>query len=220
VSAQGDEARVSTAPRPELAELAELAELGVADAPGRWAELGFAVAGAHVDLGGIRINLGEPGEGIVSWTLRGVEVAEIDGLATVAGAGEGGSSPRAGIHPNTAIAIDHVVVVTPDFDRTSDALTAAGLPLRRVRDAGGFRQGFRRLGPAILELVEGRGAPGGAARFSGLVVIVRDLDVLAQRLGERLGGIRTAVQPGRRIATLRASAGLGPALAFMDPEAT
>ena len=33
------------------------------------------------------------------------------------------------------------------------------MPLRRIRDAGGFRQGFRRLGPAILELVEALGAP-------------------------------------------------------------
>ena len=211
---------MSAALRPDVAELAELAELGVADAPGRWAELGFAVAGAHLDLGGIRVNLGEPGEGIVSWTLRGVEVAEIDGLATVAGSGEGGSSAPAGNHPNGAIAVDHVVVVTPDFARTADALAAAGLPLRRVRDAGGLRQGFRRLGPAILELVEAPGAPGGTARFWGRVVIVRDLDALAQRLGEHVGAIREAVQPGRRIATLHPSAGLGPALAFMDPETT
>jgi hypothetical protein len=196
-----------------------LAGLGVADPPERWADLGFAVTGTHVDLGGIRVNLAEPGEGIVSWTLRGVEETEIDGLATFADASEAEiSAPDE--HPNGAIAIDHVVVVSPDFDRTSAALAAAGLPLRRIRDAAGLRQGFRRLGPAILELVEAPGAPGGPARFWGLVVIVADLDALAPALGERLGQVRDAVQPGRRIATLRRSAGLGPALAFMDPEPT
>jgi hypothetical protein len=199
----------------------ELAGLAVTDPPERWAELGFAVTGDHVDLGAVRVSLGarglRPGEGIVSWTLRGVEAGEIDGLATVGTPGEG-ARPVGREHDNGAIGIDHVVVLSPDFDRTSAALSAAGLPLRRVRDAGGFRQGFRRLGPAILELVEARDAPAGPARFWGLVVIVSDLEAISLRLGDRLGTIRDAVQPGRSIATLRASAGLGPRLAFMDPE--
>jgi hypothetical protein len=199
----------------------ELAELGLSDAPSSWAALGFAVAGSALEVGGVRLRLGEPGEGIVSWTLRGVEVTDIDGLATVASAGAPGSPgasapPRE--HPNGAVALDHVVVVTPDFDRTAAVLSGAGLSLRRIRDAGGFRQGFRRLGPAILELVESRETPAGPARFWGLVVVVADLDALALRLGEHLGSVRDAVQPGRRIATARRSAGLGPALAFMDPE--
>jgi sensor domain CHASE-containing protein len=78
---------------------------------------------------------------------------------------------------------------------------------------------FRRLGPAILELVEAIDAPAGPARFWGLVVVVTDLEALAARLGDRLGSIRDAVQPGRRIATVRESAGLGQAVAFMSPEA-
>jgi hypothetical protein len=200
----------------------ELAEVQIADAPERWADLGFAVAGEHLVLGGIRVRLGAVGRGIVSWTLRGVEASEIDGLATFTARDvrrQANSQWReAPQHANGAVAIDHVVVVTPDFDRTSAALAAAGLPLRRIRDAGGFRQGFRRLGPAILELVEGRDSGDGPAAFWGLVVIVSDLDALALRLGERLGAVRDAVQPGRRIATLRASAGLGAAVAFMDPE--
>jgi hypothetical protein len=92
------------------------------------------------------------------------------------------------------------------------------MPLRRLRDAGGFRQGFRRLGPAILELVEIPGAPPGPAHFWGLVVTVADLDALAGRLGPLLSEIRAAVQPGRRIAGLSRDAGLSPRVAFMDPE--
>jgi hypothetical protein len=49
------------------------------------------------------------------------------------------------------------------------------------------------------------------------VVIVSDLDALAERFGDLLSEIRPAVQPGRRIAPLRSKAGLGPAVAFMDP---
>jgi hypothetical protein len=83
----------------------------------------------------------------------------------------------------------------------------------------GFRQGFRRLGPAILELVEVRDAPPGPARFWGLVAIVGDLDALCAQLGpELVSAPRAAVQPGRRIATLRRAAGLAEALAFMSPE--
>jgi hypothetical protein len=47
---------------------------------------------------------------------------------------------------------------------------------------------------------------------------VADLDALAARLGEQLAPAKDAVQPGRRIATLRAGAGVSPAMAFMTPE--
>ncbi|HWK16210.1 MAG TPA: hypothetical protein VNR66_02040 [Solirubrobacteraceae bacterium] len=203
---------MSAAARPALAELR------LADPPARWEALGFRVeADAAIVLGGVRLTLGAPGEGIVAWTLTGISarVGDIDGLATGVAAPAG---PEPSAHPNGALALDHVVVLTPDFERTAGALEQAELPLRRIRDAGGFRQGFRRLGPAILELVEAVGAPAGPARFWGLVAIVEDLDGLAARLGDRVGAVKPAVQPGRRIATVRTSAGLGPALAFMSPE--
>jgi hypothetical protein len=191
-----------------------LVELSLADPPSAWAELGFAVDGDTVALGGVSLTLGAPGRGIVSWSLAGVaDPGYIDGLPTRVVAP--GAQPVT--HPNGAIGLDHVVVTTPDFDRTSAALADAGMPLRRVRDVG-FRQGFRRLGPGILELVEARDAPPGPARFWGLVIVVSDLDALARRLGDRLGAIKPAVQAGRHIATLRREAGLGQAVAVMDPE--
>jgi catechol 2,3-dioxygenase-like lactoylglutathione lyase family enzyme len=217
---------VTAAPgRPELAALA------IADPPERWGALGFAVAGSRLRLGSIRVGLGLPGEGIVAWELRGSD-SEIDGLARLGSTPDPSdaevSHPKEAPHPNGAVGIDHVVIATPDFDRTAGALERAGLGFRRVRDAGGFRQGFRRLGPAIMEVVEARGdrSAGDAAasdahpaRFWGMVVVVEDLQALAERLGEHLGQVKPAVQPGRRIATLRASAGLTTRLAFMDPEA-
>ncbi len=57
----------------------------------------------------------------------------------------------------------------------------------------------------------------GPARLWGVTAVVEDLDALAARLGDRLGAPGDAVQPGRRIATLRREAGLGVPLAFMTP---
>jgi hypothetical protein len=204
---------LSPAARPELAALR------VADPPERWQALGFTVAGSSLRVGGIELELNAPGKGIVGWRVRTPEsVGEIDGLPTELAGPPPMDAARS--HPNGAIGIDHVVVITPEFDRTAAALAGAGMELRRVREApGGFRQGFRRLGPAILELVEARGANPGPARFWGLVVIVEDLDALARRLGDHVGEAKEAVQPGRRIATLKESAGLGEAVAFMSMEA-
>jgi hypothetical protein len=165
------------------------------------------------------LQLGAGGRGITGWTLTSIsaENREIDGLPTSVAEHPAPAPP--GKHPNGAIAPDHVVVATPDFDRTAAALEAVGMALRRVvRRPDGRRMGFRRLGTAIMELVEAEGGTDGPARFWGLVVVVEDLDALAKRLGEHLGTSRDAVQPGRRIATLRESAGLGEAVAFMSPE--
>jgi hypothetical protein len=46
---------------------------------------------------------------------------------------------------------------------------------------------------------------------------VADLDAAAERLGDRLGRARDAVQRGRRIATVRPEAGLGPPVALITP---
>jgi hypothetical protein len=206
----GDKGRYSNTDIPQLAALE------VADPPDRWDALGFEVSDTQLQLGGIRVNLGADGRGITGWAIRGFdETPVIDGLPTAPIP----PSSMPATHPNGATGIDHVVVVTPDFDRTAAALHGAGIPLRRIREApGGFRQGFRRLGPAILELVEAKTAPPGPARFWGLVVIVEDLDALKRRLTDRLGDIKPAVQPSRHIATLRSNAELGQKLAFMDPE--
>jgi len=202
----------------------ELAALQIADPPHAWAALGFTVTDDVVVVGGVELWLDAAGRGITGWTLRHLGANDdIDGLPTGVttdpapdGAAPGATGPV--VHRNGAIGIDQVVVTTPDFDRTAAALSGAGIPLRRVRDAGGFRQGFRRLGPSILELVEVPGGPVGPARFWGLVVVVPDLESLQAQLAPLLSDIRDAVQPGRHIASLAREAGLSPRVAFMDPE--
>jgi hypothetical protein len=195
---------------------AELAALQIADPPEAWEALGFTVTDGVVVLGGVELWLDAAGRGITGWTLRRISLHhDVDGLPT----GVTADPPPPGTgHPNGAMGLDHVVVTTPDFDRTAAALDGAGIPLKRVRDAGGFRQGFRRLGPTILEIVEAPTMPAGPARFWGLVVTMADLVGVRARLAPHVGEIRDAVQPGRQIATLGPGAGLSPRIAFMDPE--
>jgi hypothetical protein len=72
------------------------------------------------------------------------------------------------------------------------------------------------MGPIILEVVESERVTQERSSFWGFVLIVDDLDAAVRRLGpERIGPARDAVQPGRRIASFRASAGLGVPVALM-----
>ena len=124
-------------------------------------------------------------------------------------------------HPNGVIELDHLVVFTPDHQRTLAAIQAAGMELRRIRDADTYetpmRQGFFKLGPVILEVIGPVEPTGdGPARFFGLAFTVADLDATAAYLGDRLRPAKAAVQPGRRIATLDKSAGSTVAIAFMS----
>ncbi len=190
-----------------------LAALHVVDPPNAWAALGFAVAENAIQFESVSIH---PGAEAPALAIEDIPPTDaIDGVNTIPPTLH---QPPFITHPNGVTGIDHFVIVTPDFDRTTQALEASGMPLRRVRDAGSFRQGFRRLGPAILELVEATHMPPGPARFWGVTLIANDLDALAARLGEHLKPIKDAVQPGRRIATLDRAAGLKTHVAFMTPE--
>jgi hypothetical protein len=201
-------------------------ELFVADEPSAWDAAGFRVAGDLCEVGSVRVRLegNGPRRGIVRWSLRDAGSLDLDGLDTLAS-----DRPPAtgGKHPNGVVSIDHLVVLTPDLERTAAALQAAGLDLRRVREGptpgGSERQAFFRMGELILEVVlapEGTKIaddPAGPARLWGISFLVEDMDEPVAFFGDLLGSPRDAVQPGRRIATLRKEAGLGPAIAFMTP---
>lgn len=221
-----------------------LLELQVADDPAAWSAAGFTVIGDEVHLDPIVVRLtgrGDDGRGgITGWTVSGLAIAEgtLDGLATTsrpasidatAASRHGHEAAAPAAHPNGTVRLDHVVVLTPDLDRTIAACEAAGLDLRRVRDTTGngspMRQAFFKLGPVVLEVVGGdvgTGAPAvdAPATFWGLAVDVADLDETAATMGDGLGRVKTAVQRGRRIATIRTKAlGVSVAIAAMDDHA-
>lgn len=201
-------------------------ELVIAADPARWSSAGFCVEDRTCRLGAVRVRLASDatGSGIRSWSLRGLSTTELDGLPTQRSEAPPADPAR---HPNGAVRVDHVVVFTPLLDRTVAALERAGLELRRVRDeplpGGGTRQAFFRLGELVLEAIEQPRPdgspvdPGRPAKLWGLALLTQDLDATADRLGDLLGSPRDAVQPGRRIATVRRSAGLGAAIAFITP---
>ncbi len=190
-----------------------IAELEIADDPAGWGAAGFDVERDVCAVSRVRLRLvGKgPRRGILGWTLADGEDAA-------------GAAPP---HPNGVVRLDHVVMLSPELDRTVEELEAQGFDLRRMREGptpgGSTRQAFFRAGEPILEVVqapEGTSVardPEGPARLWGLAFDVDELDETARVLGELVGSPRDAVQPGRRIATLRPEAGLGPAIAFMSP---
>ncbi|HSS04467.1 MAG TPA: hypothetical protein VLK89_04680 [Solirubrobacterales bacterium] len=202
-------------------------ELTVADAPASWSALGFELVGDTAVCGEVRIRLVglDGGRGLTGWSLRGVESAELDGLWTTRS--ERPLPSERPLHPNGVTGLDHVVAIAPSLDRTVAVLQGAGFDLRRIREeptpAGAPRQAFFRLGATILEVVqepvEARERAGGdrPAFFWGLAFVAPDLDATVAGLGDQVSEIRPAVQPGRRIATLRRSAGLSIPVALITP---
>ena len=116
------------------------------------------------------------------------------------------------------VGVDHVVINTPNLQRTSDAIAlATGAQLKRVREAGGgVQQGFHRLGGVVVEIVSSPTMPPGDATFWGLVLTVDNIDSIYDFVGpDVLSEPKPAVQPGRRIATFRVGAHLGLPCALM-----
>ena len=204
-------------------------EILVGDPPEAWEAAGYAVDDdGSCRIGHVRVRLvgRDGGKRILGWSLRGAPAARLadgslDGIPTTA---SDGAPVEPATHPNGSEYIDHVVLLTPNLARTTEALASIGLTPSAERDSDTYgapmRQVFFRMGEVILELIGqidgvGEGDPG----FFGIAVTVDDLDALRAMLGEQLGDAKDAVQEGRRIATLRHKAvGMSVATAFMTPE--
>ena len=175
--------------------------------------MGFAVVDSVCRVGDVCFALGvDDGRGLRGWSLPG-----IDGLRTCSAV----SPPDEAAHPNGVVALDHLVVTTPNHQRTLDAFVAEGWDLRRIRDADTYgtpmRQGFFKVDGVVLEIIgPAEPAGDGPARLWGLAWTSDDLDATASCLADRLHPAKDAVQEGRRIATLDKAAGSTVAMAFMS----
>ncbi|MBG7605404.1 MAG: hypothetical protein IZT58_12330 [Actinobacteria bacterium] len=215
---------------------AKVESLTIAGDPELWRSLGLTVLDdGTIPLFGTSLRIMPPASGtqgsdnpetgIVSWALSGISAPApsenaallIDGLPTEVVEAR---APVFASHEMAASALDHVVVLTPDLERTSAAIAeATGCELKRIREVGSMRQGFHRIGRGglIVELVERPDISEGDADFWGLVFIVDDLDQAYAQLGpERISAPKDAVQPGRQIATFRGDVGLGLPVALMS----
>ena len=194
-----------------------LSEIRLAADPDAWAAAGFDPGSP---VGGVALRFVAGEGGIVDWALSEVRASGIDGVPTRLGAAGEGEGPP---HPNGVSAIDHIVLLTPQLDRTAEALEREGIRLRRTREGETGtgevrRQGFFRLGRPILEVVEAHELNSEEpARFWGITFVTEELDTSAELLGDKLGRVKDAVQPGRRIATVRRAAGLGLPVALITP---
>lgn len=164
-------------------------------------------------------------------------LAQIDGL-TLEHVESSGDDVRSGATPTPSAArssvlpsdndfrlsvrgVDHVVVLADDVATTCAVIERdSGAQLRRMKQGDRGTQGFHRWGSVILEVVERRlvdpDAPRGASSYWGFVLTVNNLDEAIAHLGpDVLGAARHAVQPERRIATVRRAANLGVPLALM-----
>jgi hypothetical protein len=176
-----------------------LVAVDVAGDAAAWQAAGFRVDGDTMRIGHVAFRIDVGDAGIPGWTLADAPTVEPD------------------VHPNGSTLLDHIVVFTDDPDRTTVAYADRGLEVKRVRDTGrGTTQTFFRAGEVILELV-GPIPKVTGEQLWGLAFTVADLDACAALLGAKLGRIKDAVQPGRRIVTLRhESCGLTVPIAFMS----
>src|SRR5690606_38174568 len=159
------------------------------------------VAGSEVAIGTVRVVCTGDGAGADRWRLRADEQVphSVDGIETSI---TDRPPPAPVEHPNGVVRLDHIVVRSPDLDRTTEAFGALGLDLRRTRDVGSggraMQQRFFRMGEVILELV-GPPSPAGDGPSSiwGLALVTPDIDASAAHLGSACSTPKPAVQPGR-----------------------
>lgn len=192
---------------------ARLVQLTVGGSREPWRSLAITfdeLGGCRIGQVSLRIDESRPA-GFLGWAFDPA-VAALDGIPSV------DREPASPIGSQVYSSVDHVVVMTDSLERTSGEFARhTGSELRRIREEdGGVRQAFHRSGEVVLEVVQAPTTNGVA--LWGFVLVATDLVGLADRLGsEVVGQPREAKQPGRLIATVRRSVGIGVNLALMTP---
>lgn len=200
----------------------------VTDDPDAWRQAGFTLLDTPeplVDLGGIFVAFDAEAPSPISWTFDGLssDSDDLDGIATMQRPNPYDASEVS--NSNGVVHLDHVVMMSPSLPRTVPTLEAAGFEVRRRRDIPqGRQQVFLWAGLSIIELVgvldadENLSVEEHPSSLWGLAMSTSDIDTAAETLGDLVGGIKDAVQTGRRIATVRTSElGITPTIALLTP---
>lgn len=191
-----------------------LERLVIGDDPDSWKAAGFTVHGNELRFGKVIVELaGSNGpRGVLGWSLAGVD-ADIENIPTVdATSTTSLALPPATTteHVNAVFAIDHVVVETGDIDGTVAAFGAAGMAERRsdrmMTPLGERRQSFLWAGRVIIEIIGPVDVDESATMgIWGLALVSANLETTSHVLAENLSEPRDAIQPGRKITTLKTS---------------
>lgn len=204
-------------------------EVQVPGSPTTWSELGFAVTDGVVSLARCSVRPGMPrlalgvaaGGGLGNGNLLAADWLGIPLVAVDRAELPATTPPR---HPNGVLGTDHIVVMSPDLDSTAAAIRSMGWEIRRQRLTTlmgvDVVQLFVWAGAALLEVVCAVEPTEFIREPSlwGVALAAEDLDATVERLGERIGTPRDAVQQGRRIATIRRrGTDLGLEVAIMSP---
>ena len=197
----------------------------LADDPASWSAAGFVVDDGCVQVGPVTVVLGSASATpqLAFDRAHPTGAAHLDGvLWTVRPA----STAVAPAHPNGIDGFDHLVITAPSLERVREAVTGAGFEIRReraTRIAGtDATQLFAFAGGVLLEIAA-MTAPSEVAAVGaepatvwGISLTAPDIDATAAWFGDDCGPVNQAVQPGRRIATVRhRNLGLSMSLALM-----
>ena len=198
-----------------------IAELHVGDDPSAWERLGFCINENRSLIGRTEVVFSDGPKGIHSWVLRNSMPSQFGPIPTTF---TENPVPNPSIaHPNGSIGFHHVVLMVPAFDIGKTALSNAGVHVEQGRPFGSTEKAMLRSAPKMgdieLELI-GPESEDRSRHWQlwGLVVAVSDIDATSELLGDLLGQVKPAVQPHRRIATLKKEAELGVAVAFLGPK--
>lgn len=189
----------------------QLVGLGLPDSKASWANAGFTVTESSVTVGPLTVSL----ETTATWSFS----PRIEGPVDRIMCSTAPVPATEATNPNGAVAVDHLVVSTPNLERTTTAFEANGLALRKTRPTGDREQRFFWAGKTIIELVGPVGQSGhGPATIWGIALVSADLDASKEFLGSHLSDPRDAVQAGRRIAAIRTrELGISITIALMTP---
>ena len=194
-----------------------LRRIAIGDDPSAWRAAGFDVLGNELRLGKVVIELvGSAGQrGFHGWAIDGV-TTDIEHIPRIQDPPEQQTEALAETSSSSSLnaifAIDHVVVTTNDVARTVASFERVGLQERRTTTTstpmGERRQSFLWAGRVIIEVIgpvdaELADRNDGHASIWGLALVASNLQVTSQVLDSALSEPRDAVQPGRKIATMR-----------------